>query len=93
MLGPIIEDRPPVKPDHIRHFPGKGPAPALREAAADEKTEQVEFGLAAHPLENVGVGKIIDPDDDPLAEGAEIVRQPRIGRFGKRLEIGKRRRQ
>ncbi len=88
VFGPIIEDRPAVKPHHIRHLPGKGLGCALREAAAGKKAEEVEFGLAAHPLEHVVVRKILDPDDKSLAERAEIVRQPRIGRFGKRLEIG-----
>ncbi len=92
VFGPIIEDRPPVKPDHIRHLPGKGLGTTLGEAATGEKAQQVEFGFAGHPVEHLVIGKIINPNDDALAERAEIIRKSRISRVGKRLEIGKRRR-
>ena len=86
MLGPVVEDRPAVEPDHVRHrlrraFGAEGEADAL------EKAEQVEFGLRPHVFEHLFGREVLDPDDEPLAEGAELLRQRGIGLAGQGLHF------
>src|SRR3954471_22747158 len=61
MLRPVIEDRTPVEPDHVRHvcrraFGAKWQPDTLKQA------EDVELALQAHGVEDVVGGKIVDPD-------------------------------
>jgi hypothetical protein len=47
VLGPIIEDRPPVEPDHVRHLHRRA-FRTERQADALGQAEQIEFALRVH---------------------------------------------
>src|SRR3954462_5495002 len=73
MLRPVIEDRTPVEPDHVRHvcrraFGAKWQPDTLKQA------EDVELALQAHGVEGVVGGKIVDPDHQVSAQRAECLR-------------------
>src|SRR5579863_8231260 len=91
VLGPIIEDGAAVEPYHIRQLAGQGQSAALRETAAGEKAQKVEFCFAIHRVEDVLVGEIRDLDHETLAKVAKFLRQARIGRRCDLFEIGERR--
>src|SRR5262249_29043285 len=63
VLSPIIENRPPIEPDHIRHLPGRA-FRTKRQADALEEAEQFEFAFRFHLLEHVLAWKIVDANDD-----------------------------
>ena len=42
MLGPIIEQRAAVEPDHVRELPGRRRRPVLRKADAAEEAQKIE---------------------------------------------------
>ena len=46
VLGPVVEDRPAIEPDHVRHLHRRAFG-AERQADALEQAEQVELGLGA----------------------------------------------
>src|SRR6185436_14304272 len=81
MLGPIVEDRPAIEPDHVRELPGHERRPALREAYAAEQPEEIERAVEAHLAQRLVVGELLDPDDDAFAQTAEARRQPRESRL------------
>src|ERR1700733_3623067 len=62
VLGPVIEDRPPVQPDHIRHLHG-GAFAAERKAHSLAQAEQVELGLGLHPAEDFLAREVVDLND------------------------------
>src|SRR5580704_5731705 len=57
VLGPVIEDRPAVEPDHVRHLPG-GAFRAERQADPLEQAEQVELALRLHLVKHLVAWKI-----------------------------------
>src|SRR5215207_8310740 len=67
MLGPIVEDRAPIEPDHVRELPGHERRAALRQADAAEQPEEIERAVEAHLAQSLVVGKLLDPDDDAVA--------------------------
>ena len=74
MLGPVIQDRPAVEPDHVGQA-GDIVIAAEREADAVEQAEQVEFALGLHLVEHLVGRKIVDADDQALAQAAKALRQ------------------
>src|SRR6516162_9060531 len=78
VLGPIVEDRPPVEPDHVRHLHRRALVPE-READPLEQAEQVELALGPQIVEHLIGRKILDPNDQVLAQCAELARQVAIG--------------
>src|SRR3984893_19402463 len=65
-------------------------APFLRQADTGEKPENIERTFKIHLLHHIVGGKILDPNDHPIAKPAEPRGQPRIGRLGQFLEIRER---
>ena len=73
VLRPIIEDRPAIEPDHIRHL-NRGTHRTKRQPDAMEQAEQVEFTLDLHPLDHLLAWEIVHPDDDI---GGKFAKPPR----------------
>lgn len=91
VLGPVVEDRPAVEPDHVGHvcrreFRLEGQAEPL------EQAQQVEFALQMHRLHDLVGGEILDPNDEVQAHGAELFRQPGVGMAPQRLDVREARR-
>jgi hypothetical protein len=74
MLGPIVEDRAAIEPDHIGHLHG-GAFRLERQADALEQSHQRERVVDFHVVEHFVLREVLDPDDQPLAQAAETVRQ------------------
>src|SRR6185312_15214342 len=74
MLGPVIQDRPPVEPDHVGQS-GDVAVALLRQADALKQAEQVELALGLHLVQHLVGRKIVDADDHALAQGAKRLRQ------------------
>ena len=74
VLGPVVENRPAVKPDHVRHLHRRA-LRAERQADALEQAEQVEFAFGAHLVEHLFAREIVDLDDDIGAQIAKSARQ------------------
>ena len=70
VLGPIVQDRPPVEPDHVGQ-PRNVLAALLRQPHALKQPEQVELALRLHLVEDLVGREIVDTDDHPLAQRAE----------------------
>src|SRR6266699_2165969 len=75
VLAPIVEDRPAVEPDHVGHVSGRRFG-AERQADALEQAEQVELALGADLVHRLVGRKILDLNDQVLAQRAEFARQP-----------------
>src|SRR5581483_6641255 len=86
VLGPVVEDRPAVEPDHVGHL-HRGAFRAEGHADSLEQAEQVEFGLGLEVVENIVGREILDPDDEAFAERAEFFRQPAIGFRGDYFDL------
>ena len=74
MLGPVVQDRTPVEPDHVGQAGDvamalKGQAGALKQA------EQVEFALGLHLVQHLVGREIVDADDHAFAQLAKTRRQ------------------
>ena len=75
VLGPVVEDRPAVEPDHVRHlrrtrFPTGTAGRPLKQA------EQVEFALRLEFGQHLLGREIIHPDDESVAKRPELDRKP-----------------
>src|SRR5581483_1396745 len=62
VLGPIVQDRPAVEPDHVGQ-PGDITGALEGQADALEQAEQVELALALHLVQHLVGRKIVDADD------------------------------
>jgi hypothetical protein len=87
VLGPIIEDRTAVEPDHVGELARVHHAATLGEADATEESQQIEGRLAAHLPHGLVIGEILDADHHALAEAAEFLRQTGIGVLCQGFEI------
>src|SRR5580698_11465174 len=76
MLGPVVQDRPPVEPDQIGQ-PGDVTGALMRQAGAVKQAQQIEFAFRAHFIEYFVRREILYPEDDAFAQIAESFRQPR----------------
>jgi hypothetical protein len=90
VLGPVIQERAAVEPDHVGELPGLKRGRPLRQADAAKEAEQIELALAFHLLERFVVGEILDPDHDAFAELPEFSRQALERRVRHRLELRQR---
>src|SRR5207248_3585252 len=70
VLGPVIQDRPTVKPNQIRQ-PGNVLIAAKRQPDALKQAEQVELAFRVQFLKHLLGRKIIDADDHVLAQLAK----------------------
>jgi hypothetical protein len=89
VLGPVIEDRPAVEPDHVRHL-HRVALGAERQAHALEQAEQVEIALGTHGVEHLIAREIVDLDDQPGAQIAKFLRQTAKHLAGENLELDER---
>ena len=69
VLGPVVENRPPVEADTVRQFAGFH-CETLRDASALKEAEQVERRFQRHVLEYVVVWEILDLDHGKLLRNA-----------------------
>src|SRR6202165_1690499 len=67
VLGPIIEDRPPVEPDQIGHLHRRGLGPE-RQPDAVEQPQEIELAFQSHLRDDVVGREILDPDDENAAK-------------------------
>lgn len=74
-IGPIIEDRAAIEPDHVGLLPGLREDFALRQAAAAKEAEQIVVAFAFHLVERLVVRPVVDADDDARAQLAKSFRQ------------------
>ena len=74
MLGQIIESRPAMEPDRIRHLHRRALA-AERQADALEQAEQIELALGMHFIERLVGRKIVDLDNQIDARVAKPIQQ------------------
>src|SRR5260370_4971452 len=72
MLGPIIQDRAAIQPDHVGQ-PRDVVIAAERQTDALEQAEQVEFAFSGHLVENLVGREVVDPDDYALAQGPKAL--------------------
>ena len=91
VVGPVIEDRPAIEPDHIRHLHRRAFA-AERQADALEQAEQIELALGVHLLEHFVGRKIIDLNNQIDAQIAKPARQMPKDFTGENFDLGERRR-
>src|ERR1044071_2929165 len=91
VLGPIIEDRPAIKPDHVGHNLG-GCIRLKRQSDTLEQAEQVELALGSHTLEDLFSREILNADDEVLTEIAEVPRETGVSLGSQALNIGQGRR-
>ena len=91
VLGPIVENRTPIKPDHVGHLHG-GAFRTKRQADAMKQAEQVELGFGAELVEHLVSGKVVDANDDICREIPKPLRQARKYLARQHLELGQRRR-
>src|SRR3954453_17855756 len=63
VLGPVVEDRAAVEPDHVRELPGRRGRPALREADAAEEAQKIEGAVEAHLAQRLVVWELLHPHD------------------------------
>src|SRR3954447_12917207 len=87
VLGPVVEDGATVEPDHVRELARHGGGAALRKPDAAKQPEEIERALKTHRVERFVVRKILDPDDDALAEPPEGFGQAPERRLGQPLEL------
>src|ERR1700693_1591206 len=73
VLGPIIEDRPPVEPDQVGHLDRRGLG-LERQPDAVEQPQEIELAFQSHLLDDVVGREILDPDDEIAAQLPETVR-------------------
>src|ERR1700676_653132 len=74
VLGPIVQDRPAIQPDHVGQ-PRQIVVALMRQSNALEQAEQLELALGLHFVEHLIGGEIVDANDDPLAQLAKTVRK------------------
>src|SRR6478735_7239060 len=86
VLGPIIENRPAIEPDHVGHEL-RGRIRLEWQSDALEQAKQVELALGTHALENLVSWKIFNSDDEVLTEIAEVLRKTRIRLRRKALDV------
>jgi len=87
----VIEDRPAVEPDHVRHRVGAA-VEAARPADAPEQAEQAELGGERHLVVSLPRRSgNLDPDNQAFAQGAKLLRQEGIHVLREDLELDKRR--
>ena len=91
VLGPVVQNRPPVEPDHIGHRRNVIVA-AERQPDTLKQPEQIEFAFGVHGGENVLRWKILDVKNQLFAQVAEMFGQLRKGVSSDNLDIGERRR-
>src|SRR5579883_163032 len=90
VLCPVIEDRPPVEPNHIGKLPSQRNGGRLGAPSSAKEAQNVEFALAIEGSEGFAVRKILDPDDEAFAKSAELPGQSGKGRIGQLLNLGER---
>ena len=65
-VGPEVDDRTPIEPDHIGLIAGLRQMLALRQPLAAKQAEKIIFGLAFHFFQNLVVWKVLDANEsDP----------------------------
>ena len=74
VLGPIVQDGPAVEPDHVGQA-GDVAMALLRQPHALKQAEQVEFARCLHLVENLLGRKVVDADDQALAQIAKALGQ------------------
>src|SRR5207248_9033057 len=74
VLGPIVQDRPAVEPDHVGQ-PRHVTKTLLWQADALEQAEQVELALAFHLVQDLLGREVIDTEDHAFAKAAKLRRQ------------------
>ena len=79
VVGPVIENGPAIKEDHVGERSRMSHLLAMGEAHAVEQAEQIELALGLHVVEHVVIRKVLDPDDDVAGELMKGFRQARIG--------------
>jgi len=91
MLGPVIENRAAVEPDHVWHLNGCALG-TERQADALEQAKQVELAVRLHLVEDVLARKIIYSDDHIGGEVTKPLRQMLEDFAGQGFKFGQRRR-
>src|SRR5271166_1852449 len=89
MLGPIIQDRAAVEPDHVGHA-GDIARALERQPDPLEQAEHVEFALALHLVQHLVGREIVDADDHAFAQVAKPFGQALEDVMGHRLHCGER---
>src|SRR5262245_56771675 len=87
VLGPIVEDRPAIEPDHVGHDL-RSRIRLKRKSDALQKAEQVKVALGMHTLEHLVGRKILYTDDEILTQIAEMLRKTCVGLGSQRFDIG-----
>src|SRR5829696_4006636 len=92
VLGPVVDDRPAVEPDHVGELSRYERGPALSQPDAAEKSEKVEGAVVAHLAQGLVVREILHPHHHALAETAKAGGEPPESLRGELLELRERRR-
>src|SRR5271169_5350460 len=71
VLGPVIDDRAAIEPDHVGHLYRRAVG-AERQANALEQAEQIELALGPHLIEHLIAWEIVDLDDKVRAQIAKF---------------------
>jgi hypothetical protein len=87
VLGPVIENGPAIKEDHVGERSRMSHLLAMGEAHALEQAEQVELAFGLHVAEHVIVRKVLDPDDDVAGQIMKGFRQARISICRERIQF------
>src|SRR5208282_578520 len=89
MLGPVIEDRAAIQPDHVGHLHRRA-FDTERQTDALEQTEQIELALRVHFIEHLIAREIIDLNDEVGAQVAKFARQMAKHLAGEDFELRER---
>src|SRR5215208_4785961 len=87
VLGPVVDDRPAVEPDHVGELSRYERGPALSQPDAAEKSEKVEGAVVAHLAQGLVVREILHPHHHALAETAEAGGESPESLRGELLEL------
>jgi hypothetical protein len=92
MLGPVIEDGPPIEENHIGQAAGLLDGLLVGKSDTLEQSEKIVLAFGLHLVEDIVAGKIRDADEQLAAQRPEFFGKPAEGVGGQRLEIFERRR-
>ena len=88
-LAPFVEQRAAIEEDHVRQRAG-GFITLHADMAALIETEDVPFALEFHFGHHLGIGEILDAEQDAGEMLAEQIGQAFDSGLGKRFDIGER---
>src|SRR6185437_1201149 len=91
-LAPIVEQRLPIEPDHVRQRASLRRRFGMSEAKAAKQTQNVVLAFSVHLAQRLLVGKLGDLDDQPFAQGAELRRQTCEGALRDGVDVAEGRR-